>query len=206
MMNASWTLNKEGEDGSSPKQIQRRVQSMNDLNLNGSHTAFCLDVREACQLRRRKLEALRDIRKRRSANINLLLNGIEDQFESQTISRRYHTIQDFSSVSSAAASDRSSRSNQPFQLIYPKDKKSVEQNTSKSVEPVKRTVADPFSIKMSGDLRIEVERRRQQRLELFRKVSSDESLQPWNNDSNNETIPEANVEEDEHLGNDAFSF
>jgi hypothetical protein len=175
-------------------------------NLNESSTAYCLDVREACQLRRRKLEALRDIHRRRSANLNLLLNGIEDKAEGQTVSRRYHSLQDFSSVSSVAASDRSNRSIQSFQLIYPKDKNGVEQKNSKSVDPVKSTVTDSFISERSAGLRKEVERRRQLRLELFRKLSSDEGLQPWNNDNSNETIPETNVEEDGHLGNDVLCF
>jgi hypothetical protein len=162
---------------------------MNDL-------PSCADVREACQVRRKELAAIRENQRRRSEKIKLLLSG-EDKLESQTFSRRCHSVKDFTSSITSDSSHASNERSTTSALILPKNN---DQATCKPHGDQKQgDVMKSGYTKRYGDLRVSIEQRKQQRLQRKSTMTAEGLEGGLNDDLNNVKISEEHnedVEED----------
>jgi hypothetical protein len=152
-----------GEEGLSPKHMRRRVQSMNDL-------PSCADVREACQVRKKELAAIRENQRRRSEKIQLLLSG-DEKLKSHTFPRRCHSVKDFTSSITSDSTHASNERSTSSAFILPNHN---DQATCKPDGDQKQgDVMKSGYTKRYGDLRVSIEQKKQQRLQLMRSMTAE---------------------------------
>mmetsp|Transcript_11528 Transcript_11528/g.16562 ORF Transcript_11528/g.16562 Transcript_11528/m.16562 type:complete len:211 (-) Transcript_11528:140-772(-) len=159
----------------------RRVQSMQDLssyNSNALHHSSVLDadVQKSYELRREKIQELRGARRRRSMEMQRIMDGIglsvvkeqhPQQQQPTTLSQKFLSVQDLRSA------------------VQPSSKE--ERTTTTEGKPF-HSNAPPLSME---ELKNDLERRRKQRLELQSKVRRrSSSISSTNSESCNVIVEE----------------
>lgn len=155
---------------------------MNDLPSCTADDAFDVtDVREACRMRRKELEAFKEIHRRRSEKLQALLSGCShlagstEKLGCQSKLARRHSI----SVPTATPSvplDRAYGSPSSSKCTSSATVKRSELSTTNTEESLmQQRITEPIRKKGLEDIRRGIQQRRQQRLQLFRSMGTSES-------------------------------
>jgi len=154
----------------------RRVQSMQDLSSYNSNALHHSSVQKSYELRREKIQELRGARRRRSMEMQRIMDGIglsvvkeqhPQQQQPTTLSQKFLSVQDLRSA------------------VQPSSKE--ERTTTTEGKPF-HSNAPPLSME---ELKNDLERRRKQRLELQSKVRRrSSSISSTNSESCNVIVEE----------------
>jgi hypothetical protein len=182
---------------------------MNDLsNCTPDDTFDVTYVREACRMRRKELEAFKEIHRRRSEKLQALLSGCthlagsDEKLEGPSLPlRRRHSVA-VPTTTTSVPLDRSYGSPSSSKWTSSATDKHSELATTHSEDClVQQRITEPIRKKGLEDIRRGIQQRRQQRLQLFRSIGTSES-DNIHGVSNGNSIAESPDEED----NDALYF
>ena len=171
---------------------RRRVQSMQDLSSYTHHSSVALDadIQKSFEQRREKIEELRGARRRRSIELQRIMDGLpmvkeqqQQPFTTTTLSRKFLSVQDLRSLDPPS--------------FHNEDRTTTTTSTSTTGSTMTTTTTKegkPFHVQTPPlsieELKKDLERRRKQRLELQSKVRRRSSSISSTNSESCNVIPE----------------